>query len=246
MTVGALPDQQPARLTAWHGLAVLLAVTIVLATVSLTVVLAPQLFGTLQREWGNFFDMLKEGNLAAWWSSGLLLLAALAHALVAAAARVVRASEAPLWVVSAGVIAGMSLDDHTQLHERSGRIGRALVTYESFPFYWLIPGLVAGLVVTAALVVLAMRVHRPTRWLLITGITVLLGCALGLEVVQGLLMAADNEGTAFVLVYHAEELGENLGALMLLAAATTAVTLDRTGGLLDIGYRAGSGQTSNL
>ncbi|MPZ64764.1 MAG: hypothetical protein GEU83_04355 [Pseudonocardiaceae bacterium] len=246
MTLGAPPDQEPARLTGWRGLAVLLAVTIALAALSLTVVLAPQVFGTLHREWRNFFDMLKEGNLAAWWSSGLLLITALAHVLVAAAARVARATDAPLWIVSGGVIAGMSIDDHTQLHERSGRIGRALVTYDNFPFYWLIPGLVAGLVVAAALVLLAMRVHRPTRLLLVTGITVLLGCALGLEVVQGFLMAADNEGIAFVLIYHIEELGENVGALMLLAAAVTAVTITRTGGVLDIGYRAGLGQTSNL
>ncbi len=246
MTTGAPPGEQPTRLTAWRGLAVLLAVTVALAAVSLTVVLAPQLFGTLHREWRNFFDMLEEGNLAAWWSSGLLLIAALAHALVAAGARMARATEAPLWIVSAAVVATMSIDDHTQLHERSGRIGRALVTYDSFPFYWLIPGLAAGLVVTVALVSLAMRLHRPTRWLLITGITVLLGCALGLEVVQGFLMAADNQGIAFALVYHTEELGENIGALLLLAAAATAVTIRRTGGVLDLDYRAGSGQTSNL
>lgn len=236
---GAPPDQQQARVTPWGGLAVLLGVSVALAAVSLAAVLAPQLFGTLHREWRNFFDLLKEGNLAAWWSAGLLLTAALAHALVAAASRLARAPEAPLWLVSAGVLAALSLDDRTQLHERSGRIGAALVTYDTYPFYWLIPGLVAGLAVAAALVFLALQVPGATRWLLITGVMVLLGCALGLELVQGFLMADGHEGIGFTLTYHLEELGENIGAVLVLAAAATAVTVTRTGGGLDIGYRSG-------
>lgn len=245
MTTPGPPDHEPVRLTAWRGLAVLLAVSIGLAAVSLAVVLAPQLFGTLHREWRNFFDMLKEGNLAAWWSSALLLTAALTHALVAVAGRLARAREAPLWLVSGAILAGLSLDDRTQLHERSGRIGELLVTYDTYPFYWLLPGLVVGLAVAAAFLVLAIRVQGSTRWLLITGITVLLGCALGLELVQGFLMADGHEGTPFALTYHLEELGENVGALLLLAAAATAVTINRTGGALDIGYRSGSAQLPN-
>ncbi len=229
-----------------RGLASLLAISLTLAALSLTVVLAPQLFGSLHEEWRNFLDMLDEANLAAWWSSALLLTTGVAHALVGAAARVVRAPEARYWFVSAAVLAALSLDDHTQLHERSGYIGRALVSYDSFFFYWLIPGLVAGIAVATALVLLALRVSGPTRWLLVTGITLLLGCALGLEFVQGTLIAAGHHGTAFALVYHTEELGENVGALLLLGAAVAAVSLAREEGELTVQYRSGGRQASYL
>lgn len=228
--------QQATPMSARRGLAVLLGISLALAAASLTVVLAPQLFGSLHSEWRNYLDLLKEANLPAWWSSVLLLTTGVTHALVGSAARMARAPEAPSWFVSAGVLTVLSLDDHTQLHERSGRIGRALVSYDTFPFYWLVPGLVAGLAVAAALMLLAVRVPVLTRRLLVTGVLLLLGCALGLETVQGFLMAVGNHGTAFALVYHAEELGENLAALLLLAAATTAVSISRQDGDVDVQY----------
>lgn len=242
MTSGPQPVPVPVR----RGLAVLLTISLTLAALSLTVVLAPQLFGSLHREWRNYLDLLEEANVAAWWSSVLLLTTGVAHALVGAAARVVRAPEARYWFVSAAVLAALSLDDHTQLHERSGHIGRALVSYDGFFYYWLIPGLVAGVVVAAALVLLAVRVSGPTRWLLVTGVMVVLSCALGLEFVQGTLIAAGHHGTAFALVYHTEELGENVGALLLLGAAVTAVSIARADGELTVQYGCGGPQASYL
>ncbi|MQA14770.1 MAG: hypothetical protein GEV09_11515 [Pseudonocardiaceae bacterium] len=229
---------QPHPVTPWRAVALVLGGSLVLSATSLTVVLLPQLFGALHREWRTYLDVLGEANLPTWWSSALLVTAALAHGLTGAAGRLARAPGAAGWFVSAGVLTALSVDDHTQLHERSGRIGRALVTYDSFPFYWLLPGVVGGLAVAAALVLLALRVQGATRWLLVTGTAVLLGCALGLELVQGMLMADGHEATAFTLTYHVEELGENIGALLLLAAAATAVSVTRHGSELDVHYTA--------
>lgn len=217
--------------------ALLVGVSLLLSAASLTVVLLAPVLEPAFRGWRLYLDVLVEDNLPTWWSSALLITAALAHAAAGAAGRIARAPEATCWFASAAVLAGLSLDDQTQLHERSEFIGRQLVTYHSFPFYWPIPGAVAGLVVAGALVLLAVRVRGRTRWLLVAGVLVLLGCALGLEVAQGFLMADDNEGTAFVLTYHIEELGENIGALLLLGAASSAVSLTGDGGGLALGYR---------
>ncbi|MGH4014150.1 MAG: hypothetical protein ACRDSL_09525 [Pseudonocardiaceae bacterium] len=220
----------------WRACTVLFGGSLLLSATSLTVVLLASVLGPAFHNWQLYLDVLVEDNLPTWWSAALLATTALAHCLVGGIGRLARAPEASCWFISAAVLAVLALDDHTQLHERSERIGRQLVTGGTFPFYWLIPGAVAGLAVASALVWLAVRTRGRTRWLLVTGVTVLFGCALGLEIVQGFYMAAQNEGIGFTLTYHVEELGENIGALLLLAAAFSAVCITPEDGGLTVRY----------
>jgi hypothetical protein len=219
----------PVRLTAvWWWLGGLSAA---LTLLSLGFVIADPA-DPLLRDVRLFADLLVEHNLPTWWSVALLATAALAHFATFLAARNAGAPEAAYWLVTATVLAFLSLDDQSQLHERSEELGRLVVTETGdFPFYWLIPGTLAGLGVAAALVTLAVRVHPRARMLLIGGIVLMLAAGLGLEVVQGLFMAAGNEGTGFVLGYHVEELGEDVGVILLIGAATTMTRVSRGGGL---------------
>jgi hypothetical protein len=210
----------------------LVGVTAALSLLSLAFVLTQSAHGPALREVRLHADVLIEHNLPTWWSVALLTAAALAHAATGRTARLAGAPDAASWYVTAAVLAGLSLDDQSQLHERTEELGRLLVTERGdFPFYWLLPGATAGLAVVAAVAVLAARVHGRARALLVAGVAVLLGCALGLEVVQGMFMAVGNEGLAFALGYHVEELGENVAALLLLgsAAAATRVTAEDGG-----------------
>ncbi|MFD2398060.1 hypothetical protein ACFSVJ_16730 [Prauserella oleivorans] len=138
-----------------------------------------------------YLDVFVEGNLPTWWSVGLLVIATLLFALTGVVARAAGArAEAWGWWCGAVLLGLLSLDDHTQLHERLDRIGRKLVTFDDgFPFYWLLPGVVAGAVVAAGLLLLAKRLRGRTRWLVVAGGALLLWCALGMELVQGLLIA---------------------------------------------------------
>jgi hypothetical protein len=97
-----------------------------------------------------YLAVYEEGNLPTWWSTGLLVATALAHVIVGFLASIRGAREAWAWLVSAGMLGVLSLDDHTALHERMERIGRQLVTFEKFPAYWLIPGVLVGALVAAA------------------------------------------------------------------------------------------------
>ncbi len=212
--------------------------SLLLSATSLTVVLLVPELESAFREWRLYFDVLVEDNLPTWWSTALLATAAVVHALVGVAGRAAGAPGARCWYISAAVLMALSLDDHTQLHERSEALGRAVVTADGYPFYWLIPGAVAGLAVMGALALLAVRVHGRTRWLLISGVTMLLGCALGLELVQGFFMADGNENLGFVLTYHVEELGENISALLMLAAASSAVSITREAAGFAVRYRS--------
>lgn len=234
----APPAIPPVAVRQWRAWTVLLGGSVLLSATSLTVVLLAPVLGPGFRLWRLYVDVLVEDNLPTWWSAALLFTTALAHALAGVAGRAAHARGSSCWFVSAGVLAVLALDDHTQLHERSERIGRQLVTAGTFPFYWLIPGAVAGLAVAGALVWLAARASGRTRWLLVGGVAVLLGCALGLETVQGFYMAAGNENLGFTLTYHVEELGENVGTLLMLAAALSAVSVTREDGGLAIRYGA--------
>ncbi len=218
----------PVRLTAvrwWLG-----GVSAALALLSLGFVLADPAHRLL-RDVRLYVDLLVEHNLPTWWSVALLAAAALAHFATFAAARNAGAPGAAYWLVTAAVLAFLSLDDQSQLHERSEQLGRLMVTETGdFPFYWLIPGVLAGLGVAAAVVALAVRVHARARALLVGGIVLMLAAGLGLEVVQGLFMAAGNEGIGFVVGYHVEELTEDVGVILLIGAAVEMTRVSRNGG----------------
>jgi hypothetical protein len=222
-------DGVPIRLMAvwwWLG-----GVSVALAVLSLGFVLADPAHPVL-REVRLYLDLLVEHNLPTWWSVALLATAALAHFAAFVAARHAGAPGAAYWLVTAVVLAFLSLDDQSQLHERSEELGRLVVTETGdFPFYWLIPGALAGLGVAAAVTTLAVRVHARARALLIGGIVLMLAAGLGLEVVQGLFMAAGNEGIGFVVGYHVEELGEDVGVILLMGAAIAMTRVSRNGGL---------------
>jgi hypothetical protein len=226
-------DAVPIRLTAlWRWLG---GVSVALTVLSLGFVLADPAHPLL-RDVRLYVDVLVEHNLPTWWSVALLVTAALAHFATFVAARNAGAPEAAFWLVTAGVLAVLSLDDQSQLHERSEELGRLVVTETGdFPFYWLIPGAIAGLGVAAAVVSLAVRVHARARVLLIGGIVLMLAAGLGLEVVQGLFMAAGNEGIGFVAGYHVEELAEDVGVILLIGAAAAMTRISR-GGCLTLTY----------
>jgi hypothetical protein len=213
------------RKAAWVVLATTLAINVASMAVP---ALIDHPLTTNRGEIQLYLDVFMEGNLPTWWSTGLLVIAAVTHLLVGAAGRSAGVKGSWAWFASAAMLGALSLDDHTQLHERLDRIGRELVTYDSgFPFYWLIPGLMAGAVVATGLLLLAKQLRGRARWFMIIGCALLLASALGMESLQGLLIATGESGPIYVLTYHAEELGENLGVLLMLAAAAKSVRIIR-------------------
>ncbi len=236
----APPDENTTvRAVSFRGVAyLLLGITLLLNFLSMAV---PQLVHhPLTRDRGEvqlYLDVGEEGNLPTWWSVGLLVAAALAHALVGVLARARQAPGSWAWFVSAGLLTALSLDDHTSLHERLDRIGRVVVVFEDFPFYWLVPGLAIGAVVAAALLLLAKRLHGVARWCMIGGCLLMLGAATGGEFLQGLQLAANETGPLYIATFHAEELTENLGVLLMLAAAAHSVSILRRDNGLSVRYR---------
>lgn len=232
------PDSAP-RVVRFRKLAFwVLVVTVVLNVLSMAIpALIDHPLTTERGEIRVYFDVFSEGNLPTWWSVALLVLAAVAHALAGALAVAARVRGAWAWFVSALMLGALSLDDHTSLHERLERVGQAWVTFERFPGYWLVPGIAAGIVVALALGLLASRLSGAARWCMILGLVLLLGSAMGMEMVQGILVAKGESGPVYVLVLHAEELGENLGVLLMITAAFRSVVVTTLAGRFGLRYR---------
>lgn len=217
---------------------VLLVVSVTLSVLSMGVpAFVDHPLTTERGEIRMYLDVLEEGNLPTWWSVGLLVTGALAHLMAAVTVWGTDQRVGWAWLGSAALLATLSLDDHTSLHERLDSVGRDLVTIDAFPFYWVVPGLVIGATIIGAVLLLARLLHGAARWCLMLGCVLLLGAALGGEVVQGYLLGSGDTGPRYVLTYHAEELGENVGALLMLAAAGLALSLTRVDGRLEITYR---------
>jgi hypothetical protein len=240
----ALEDGDVRRWPLWI---VLVVTTIGLSLVSLAATLAFPAPGPKLAPWIGYLDVDKEGNLPTWWSVGLLVAAAVVHLLAGLAARYEGAPASLGWFVGAAILAGMSLDDMTSIHERVGDLvrpegaGASGAERSDFSFYWVLPGAGVAVLIAIALGALALRLRGRPRWLLVGGLGVLFVFALGVESIEGMLIATGEGGrTLEVLGYHVEELGENAGALLLLGAATAALAVRRRAGTLVVRY-AGQG-----
>lgn len=163
-----------------------------------------------QHELQRYFDVTADSSLPAWWSTSLLLVCALAHAVTGFATRLGQVRGAWSWFIGAVVLAVLSLNEHALLSERVETLSGAVVTVTGFPRPVLAAGVAAGLVAATALVVLAVRERGRTRWLLVVGASLLAGGAL-----------ADG----YLPPNPAGWLGSTAGALLLTAAAVSAVSV---------------------
>lgn len=241
-------DAVPGSKVLWPlliGFTLLISFTSFTIVQILAVTRGPAVSETVPDEFRIFFDVLEEANLPTWWSCALLIIAALTNFLAGGVAMLSKSRATAGWLVTGAVLVGLALDDHTQLHERSEGVGRAIAGEgDGFPFYWLIPGVVVAVTLAALVGILALRVKGWSRWLLIGGLGLLFACALGLEAVQGLFLASGNENLAFRIVYHVEELGENVAILMLLGAAVSALSFTARAQSVVVGYTAGGGASA--
>jgi hypothetical protein len=82
----------------------------------------------------------EEANLPTWWSTVLLLAAALAHGLAGLAATQAHVPTGSIWLVRAAALAVLSLAEHTGLHHRIDGLGRQFTGDNALTTDWLQPG----------------------------------------------------------------------------------------------------------
>ena len=177
----------------------------------------------------RFFGVAGEMNLPTFFSVVVTLGAAACHALVG---RLAGGRVGLAFLVTAGLLLLMAFDDFTALHERLDSIGELLVAPGTAGYLWVLPGLVPGAVVLVAFWQLGRSLRGPARRDLVLGIVLVLGAALGLESINGLLDRPGTNGPPLQIGTHLEELTETLGLIVLLRGSLSVLELrHRAGGL---------------
>ena len=172
----------------------------------------------------DLFDLNREGGVAAWWSSMLLMALAVSIALVA------RSRRSKGWWAAAVVAGLMSLDEAVSLHERLSPIVGDLLEGDTLrTFGWIVPGAIVGVGLAIAAFRLTAELGDPaTRWFRV-GVVAYLTGAIAFEVVGALLFDRFGEDAIpYRLSIIAEEGLEMLGAVIMVVAALTAVAGRRT------------------
>ena len=200
-----------------HLLVVLAAVSVALTALSyLGLVSGHPLF--VSGEAGHrLVDVGTEANIPTWWSATLLSLGA-AGCLARGARRDPLDSPGSTgfaWFACAAGLAALSLDELASIHELLFVAGDRLAP-GAFAFSWLVIGIPLALALAAGAVLVARRLPRRARALLLGGLAVFLIGAVGLEWLGSELTARDAYGTRLgVAAYHLEELAEMLGAALM-------------------------------
>jgi hypothetical protein len=169
----------------------------------------------------RFLDVDGEGNLPSWYSVVLMALAAVVVALVAAQRRRAEAHDVHAWHLLAAVVALMSLDEMVSLHEATGKLLDDRVDLPVLGKYaWVVPGAAATVVAARVLVRAVRGLPALTRRRLVASASVFIGGALGVEVLEALLL---NDGRNYLgdgmhVLTGAQELLEMLGVILFLYA----------------------------
>ncbi|GAA1118798.1 hypothetical protein GCM10009670_05180 [Citricoccus alkalitolerans] len=175
-----------------------------------------------------FFDVAGERNLPTWWNAGLLLVAGALSLSVGLLRRPTRLDGRGGWAAWSGLgalLALMSLDEFTGIHERLDGLWRRLVGDNPLPaFEWLMLGVPVAGAVVVFLWLCARVLPAPSMALYVLGIVVFFLGALGAEAVV-VAAGVPLDSWAYVASYHVEELLEFTGSALLVVAPLASFRL---------------------
>lgn len=171
----------------------------------------------------SFFHLMSENNLPTWFSSVLLLIAALLLALVWVERRRANQRDRHSWLGLSLVFFGMSLDETAMIHERVNMLllVRGVDDYGGLmTFPWVLPGLIAVLIFGVAFFHLFFSLPRNTKKLFALSGIIYIGGGLLLEVVEGFVFKnpAYREGTLHHVIVCIQESMEIIGIVVFIQA----------------------------
>jgi hypothetical protein len=183
-------------------------------------------------------DAGQERTLASWWTGALLLAASAAAALAGhlAATASARSREVMAWRILAVLLALLSLDEIVALHERGSRWTAAVVDPDSAltQLGWLLPAAVVLVLSMGVLIPTFLALPRRPRNVVAAGLATSVGGAMGLELVDVVLIDAEAELRWRYMAMALEEAAEMAGILIMLLGISMAVRIVRTDGRVTI------------
>ena len=164
------------------------------------------------------FDVVTEGNIPSWFSGTLLFISAALAGIIAADARRRGDRYRWHWLALAVLFVLFSLDEVAYLHEGvSNFMGRNSIGFMEIG--WIIPGAIFVLIAGLAFAPFILNLPSRTRLLFIIAGALFLTGALGLEVVESLLLGDwDFQATPVLISNHLQELFELLGVSVFIYA----------------------------
>lgn len=164
----------------------------------------------------RFFDLGEEQNLPAWVAT-LLLAAAGLSALVASRHadndRVVRRG----FLITGIALFYVSLDEASYLHERASEPVRdALGVGGALYWAWVVPAIIVVACLALVLWPFLQRLPVEVRNALLLSAVLFVGCSVGIEMLDGLAFAANDEEANAVteILTIIEESGEKLAVML--------------------------------
>lgn len=171
-----------------------------------------------------FFGLSEEMNLPTFFSVLTVLSTATALAVVGA---LTGGRTGSAFLVTAGMVGLLAFDDFAALHERLNGLGAVLLSSDDARYTWMLPAALVALLVVAAFWRVVAHVDPGSRRLILLGIFLFFGAALGLEAVSGLLDRPGTNGMPLQLATHVEEVSENLGMILVMRGALGMLEVSR-------------------
>jgi hypothetical protein len=180
---------------------------------------------SLTRLW--FLDY--EANIPTWFSSSILLMAALLLGVIAVAKRRLSDPFALQWGILAALFLYLSLDEAAIIHEMAIMPLRMAFQLGGIFYYgWVIPALVAVLILLWLYRKFLSHLPPPTRIGFIIAGVVYVGGAVGVEVISGLYAEQYGEvGIVYDLIITCEEVLEMLGIVLFIYALLSYLSHSR-------------------
>jgi len=166
----------------------------------------------------TYFDLGGERNLPTWFTAALLLLSSLVS--LAASQRLEASHHRRGFLVLGGVMAYLSLDEATVLHERTTEplrdaFGLGGVLYWS----WVLPAVLAVVVIGAVLIPFVRSLPASAALPIVVSGMIYVASALGLELAEGYFFDRSGGGVVTDVLSTIEEVGEMFGVLLYLRSA---------------------------
>lgn len=161
----------------------------------------------------------REGNLAAWLSSFIMLCSALVAWSIAETRSEVGEDSTGSWRLVALALFLMSVDEASQLHEWMGSLIQPMLPHWGFLYFgWVAVGLLVIAGVTPFFIRFVRALPRSTRLYLMAAAGLFLVGAVGVEMATAVYMSEEENklSLTYITLSHIEEFLEITGLIVLL------------------------------
>lgn len=177
------------------------------------------------------FSANAEKNVPAYFSTFLLLFAAVLLAIIAVRERVQSGAPALYWAALSFGFLLMTIDEALSYHERLVGPFRELLgdsLPSAFYYAWVVPGIALVLVLVLFFARFLMRLPANTRRAFLLAGALYIGGAIGMEMVGGYYVASGGaQDLTYYLITTAEEALEMAGAIVFIWALLTYIAKDQ-------------------